>query len=88
MCCFVGLPIQPDTLTVHDMNALEFTTELSEAAVLSIPPEIAAQLPKAGKARIIILTDEATDDGEWRLATYEQFLRDDFPEDSIYDSMR
>ena len=38
------------------MNAVEFTTELSGAAVLPIPREIAAQLPKSGKARVIVLT--------------------------------
>ena len=70
------------------MNAVEFMTELSGAAVLSIPKEIAAQLPKSGKARIIVLTDENTEDGEWRAGTYEQFLRDDSPEDAVYDSLR
>ncbi len=70
------------------MNAIEFTAELSGTAVLQIPPEVAAQLPKSGKARIIVLTDEETDDAEWRLATYEQFLRDDPPEDAIYNSCR
>jgi hypothetical protein len=66
------------------MNAVEFTTELSGAAVLPIPREIAAQLPKSGKARIIVLTDEA----EWRAGAYEQFLRDDSAADAIYDSLR
>ena len=70
------------------MNALEFTTELSGAAVLSIPQEIAAQLPKSGKARVIVLTDDATDDADWRAGAYEQFLRDDSAEDVIYDSLR
>jgi hypothetical protein len=70
------------------MNAIEFVTELHGAAVLDIPSEIAARLPKSGKARIIVLTDEPTDDAEWRAASYEQFLRDDPPEDAIYDSMR
>jgi hypothetical protein len=56
--------------------------------VLHIPTEVAAQLPKAGKARIIVLTEEPTDDTEWRAAAYEQFLRDDPPEDAIYDSLR
>jgi hypothetical protein len=70
------------------MNAIEFTTELSGAAVLPIPSEIAAQLPKSGKARVIVLTDEDTDDAEWRAAAYEQFLRDDSPEDAIYESLR
>jgi len=69
------------------MNAVEFTTELSGLATLQIPSHAAAQLPKAGKARVIVLTDEGTDDAEWRAATYEQFLRDDSVEDAIYDSL-
>jgi hypothetical protein len=70
------------------MNAVEFTTELSGAAVLSIPREIAAQLPKSGKARVIVLTEGATDEAEWRAGAYEQFLRDDAAEDAVYDSLR
>jgi hypothetical protein len=58
------------------MNAIEFTTELSGAATLEIPADVAAQLPKAGKARVIVLTEEGTDEAEWRAAAYEQFLRD------------
>ena len=70
------------------MNAVEFTTELSGAATLPIPREIAAQLPKSGKARIIVLTDDSTDEAEWRAGAYEQFLRDDSAADAIYDSLR
>ncbi len=69
------------------MNAVEFTTELSGVATLQIPSHVAAQLPKAGRARVIVLTDEGTDEAEWRAATYEQFLRDDSGEDAIYDSL-
>ena len=70
------------------MNAVEFVTGLKGAAVLDIPSDIAAHLPRAGKARVIVLTEEPTDDDEWRSAAYEQFLRDDPPADAIYDSMR
>jgi hypothetical protein len=70
------------------MNAIEFTTELSGEAILQIPADVAAQLPKAGKARVIVLTDEGPDETEWRAAGYEQFLRDDSVEDAIYDSLR
>ncbi len=70
------------------MNAIEFTTELSEKPVLTIPSEVAAQLPKAGKARVIVLTGETADEAEWQSAVYEQFLRDDSPEDAVYDSLR
>jgi hypothetical protein len=67
------------------MNAIEFTTELNGASVLAVPEEVAAQLPKSGRARVIVLTNDDAEDGQWRQATYEQFLRDDSPEDAIYD---
>jgi hypothetical protein len=71
-----------------NMNAVEFITQLSGATVLQIPSEAAAQLPKAGRARVIVLTDEDASDAEWRSAAYEQFLREDSSEDAIYDSLR
>ena len=69
------------------MNAVKFTTELSGAAVLPIPDEVAARLPKSGIARVIVLTDDS-DDAGWRAGAYKQFLRDDPQEDAIYDSCR
>ena len=69
------------------MNAVEFTTELSDQPVLTIPGEIAERLPKAGTARVIVITYDSADDAEWQAAAYEQFLRDDSPEDAIYDSL-
>jgi hypothetical protein len=70
------------------MNAVEFTTELRGSNVLEVPSEAAARLPKAGRARVIVLTDEANEDAEWRLGSYEQFVREDAPEDAIYDSLQ
>lgn len=70
------------------MHAVEFTAELGPEPVLAIPQEAAAQLPKAGRARIIVLTADDAEHGEWRSAAYEQFMRDDSQEDAIYDSYR
>lgn len=70
------------------MKAIEFAAELTGQQVLRIPAEIAAKLPKSGKARIIVLTseeDEDVEDAEWRSGAYEQFLREDPPEDAVYD---
>jgi len=44
------------------MPAIEFTTELSDSRMLSIPQKVAAQLPKTGRARVLVLTDEVTGD--------------------------
>lgn len=70
------------------MKAVEFTAALGAEPVLIIPREIAAQLPKQGNARVIILMGEDSEEVEWRMASYEQFVREDPPEDSIYDTYR
>jgi len=70
------------------MRALEFTTDLSGESVLAIPRDIAAQLPKEGRARVLVLVDDDSEDTQWRRAAYEQLMRDDSPEDSVYDSYR
>jgi hypothetical protein len=70
------------------MHATEFTTELSGTKVLEIPQDVADQLPKSGTARIIILTADDADDAQWRQGAYQQFLRDDSSEDSVYDSCK
>ena len=68
------------------MQAIEFITNLTPEPVLAIPQEVVAQLPKAGQVRVIVLTNGNADDAEWRLAGYEQFMRDDSAEDAIYDN--
>jgi hypothetical protein len=70
------------------MSAIEFNAELSGSGVLLIPSEAAAQLPKAGRVRVIILTDADSSEGEWNCDAYQQFLRDDSPEDDIYEPLR
>jgi hypothetical protein len=70
------------------MRAVEFTTELSKQPIVTIPQEIAAQLPKSGRARVIVLTPDDPEDAQWRGGAYEQFVREQSPEDSVYDSYR
>ena len=70
------------------MQAVEFTTELGDQPIVTIPDEIAAQLPKAGRARVIILTSGDPGDAEWRNGAYGQFVREDASEDAVYDSYR
>ena len=70
------------------MSAIEFTTELTEKPILAVPQEIADRLPKAGTARVIVITNGDAEDMEWQSASYQQFLRGDTDEDSVYDSLR
>ena len=77
-----------DPLYTTFMYAVEFTAELGGQSIVTIPPEIAGLLPKSGHARIIILTSDDPADAQWRSDSYEQFLREDSEEDSVYDSDR
>ena len=43
------------------MNAVEFITELSGADNLRVPSEILAQLPRSGRARVIVLTEDESE---------------------------
>lgn len=70
------------------MSAIEFTTELTESGVLKIPPEAAAQVPKSGRVRVILLPQDEDGENQWLQGAYEQFLSDDSPEDEIYESLR
>jgi hypothetical protein len=71
------------------MKPVEFTAELTPEPLLPIPQEIEAQLPKSGRARVIVLpmppSADDSEDAGWRAGAYEQFLRDDSPEDAVYD---
>ena len=67
------------------MRAVEFQTQLSGKRDLRIPREAAAQLPDTGRARVIVIVEEDAEDAQWRQAAYERFLRDDAPEDAVYD---
>ena len=66
------------------MAAIEFQTELTGESSLALPPEVVAQLPKSGRATIVVVVQDA-EDAEWRAAAYEQFMRDDDPQDAAYD---
>ncbi len=65
------------------MRAVEFTIELGNKPVVTIPREVADKLPKSGRARIIVLMPDDPEDALWRAGAYEQFVREESPEDAV-----
>ncbi len=68
------------------MNSIEFQTELRGDSSLPLPPEVWRQLPKSGRATVVLHVQADGDDDLWRRAAYEQFMKDDDSEDAVYDS--
>lgn len=66
-------------------ETVEFEAELTGSRTLVLPPEVVAALPSQGKATILIVVGEDSEDVTWRKAAYERFLRDDSDEDAVYD---
>ena len=84
-------PIRPCAMHAIESTAgsnWERRTPIRLRAMHAIPQEVAAQLPKTGRARIIVPAGEGTGGAGWRLGACRQFLRDDSPEDAICDSRR
>jgi hypothetical protein len=67
------------------VRQIEFDTELQDKPFLSVPQEVAAQLPKSGHAKVILLVAEDEEDEEWQALAYEQLMRENSSEDSVYD---
>ena len=78
-----GLPIAVYAVI---MSSIEFETELHGQPVLAIPPDVAARLPKSGRATVVVHIQNDPEDEEWRKASYEQFMKDDGPDDAVYDA--
>jgi len=66
------------------MPPIEFQIELTGQSSVTLPPEVVAQLPKSGRATVVVLVQDA-EDAQWRAAAYEHFIRDDDPQDAVYD---
>lgn len=67
------------------MTMIEFETELDGKNYLTLPEKVASQLPKTGHAKIIVLLEGDPDDVNWRSVAYAHFMREDDPEDGVYD---
>jgi hypothetical protein len=68
------------------MTSIQFETELRGEPALTLPPEVRAQLPKSGRAMVVVLVQDDPEDDEWRRASYEHFMKDDGPDDAVYDA--
>lgn len=68
------------------MPSWQFQTHVNPNLTVSIPPEVARQLPPDSEIRVVLTTRNA-DDVAWERLTLEQFLEGYAPGDAIYDRL-
>ena len=71
------------------MKALEFPTIIESNGTISVPAEIAANIPANHEVRVLLLLPEENEeeDKEWKRYALEQFFKDDYEGDAVYDSI-
>jgi hypothetical protein len=67
------------------MKTLEFDARVNEDSTLTLPPEIAAEVPEERAVRVILLVPDSPEGDEWEQLTAEQFLEGYADSDAIYD---
>jgi hypothetical protein len=68
------------------MKSRQFDSTVSGANSLTIPPEIARELPSGEKVRVILLWD-ADEDRDWAEMSAMHFAEAYDPADSIYEQL-
>jgi hypothetical protein len=71
------------------MRAFEFQAQIESSGTLSVPPEIAKQLPQQSPLRVIVMFDDEDDEEEraWIRFGNEEFLKGYAESDAIYDDL-
>jgi hypothetical protein len=69
------------------MKTLEFEAAVNPDSTVTLPPEIAAQVPGDHPVRVILVVEEQDDGADWKRAAAEQFLNGYDEGDAIYDQL-
>ena len=69
------------------MKAFEFNASLAGEGWLQVPKEVAMQIPLQQDLRVIVMMQESSEDADWARLTLEEFAKNDYPGDAIYDDV-
>jgi hypothetical protein len=67
------------------MNTADFRGELTPSGQISVPPEIASQVPPGEQIQVVLQWGRSEDDAAWRAAGRRQFEAAYDAEDSVYE---
>jgi len=67
------------------MKSVDFRGEITPTGQISVPPEIAAQVPPGEKVAVVLAWGASEEDNAWRAAGRRQFESAYAPDDSVYE---
>lgn len=69
------------------MIVLEFQTQIPPDGTLTLPPDIAAQIPGDDRVHVVLLVGDSSEDDDWKRLTGDRFLAGYSSGDDIYDAL-
>jgi hypothetical protein len=69
------------------MKAVEFDSTISAGGQISLPPEIAQEIPAGEHLRVVLLWEPSGVDSAWRAAGRKAFESSYCAEDSVYEQL-
>ena len=69
------------------MRTVDFSAELTPNGQISVPPEVASQVPPGERLQVVLLWGESEDATAWRAMGRGQFEAAYAADDSIYEEL-
>ena len=69
------------------MKTADFNGELTANGQITVPPEIAAQVPQGQTIQVVLRWDASDEDAAWRAAGRRQFKAAYSDDDLVYESL-
>jgi hypothetical protein len=69
------------------MRSIEFKSTISRDGQITIPPDVAHQIPQGETLQVVVLWEQSDVDADWRVAGLRRFEAAYAPEDSVYEQL-
>jgi hypothetical protein len=69
------------------MKAVEFASTMTQEGQISLPPEVAREVPAGEQLRVVIMREPSGSDDAWRSAGWRRFEAAYGPGDDVYEQL-
>lgn len=69
------------------VKAVEFESTMAREGRISLPPELAGEIPEGEHIRVVVMWESAAENDLWRSAGRRRFEAAYAPEDAVYEQL-
>ncbi len=72
---------------MNGMRSADFSAELTPSGQISVPPEVASQVPPGERLQVVLVWGDSEDDTAWRTVGRRSFDSAYASDDSVYEEL-